>query len=62
MKLKPIGSNQTELTTPSGIRVLFSYSTPVAAELKDYFVRTETYYSSTTTKHINEWLNEHVAI
>jgi hypothetical protein len=58
MKLKKIGSNMTELHTEDGAVVLFSYSTPVAAQLKNGgFVRTNESYSRTTTRHINKWLD-----
>tara|TARA_B110000259_G_scaffold181129_1_gene222722 strand:- start:637 stop:921 length:285 start_codon:yes stop_codon:yes gene_type:complete len=57
MKLKNIGSNQTELDLGFA-QVFFSYETPVAARLTDgTLVRTEQWYSATTTKHINKWLN-----
>jgi cytochrome b len=57
MKIKPIASNQTELHTNSGAVVLFSYQTPVAAQLAEGgFVRTSTKWSKTTSKHINQWL------
>ena len=58
MKIKPIASNQTELHTNSGAVVLFSYQTPVAAQLAEGgFVRTSTKWSKTTSKHITQWLN-----
>lgn len=57
MKIKPIASNQTELHLPSGAVILFSYETPVAANLAEGgFVRTSTKWSKTTSKHINQWL------
>ena len=57
MKLKNIGSNQTELDL-GFVQVFFSYETPVAARLTDgTLVRTDERYSVTTTKHINKWLN-----
>ena len=57
MKLKQIGSNQTELDLGFA-QVFFSYETPVAACLTDgTLVRTEQWYSATTSKHINKWLN-----
>ena len=56
MKLKLIGSNQTELDLGFA-QVFFSYETPVAARLTDgSLVRTQERYSVTTTKHINKWL------
>ena len=61
MKLKKIGSNMTELWTDSAC-VLFSYDTPVAANLWDGgFVRTSTHYSPTTSRHINKWLDGRTA-
>ena len=56
MKLKQLGSNMTELDMGDA-QVFFSYETPVAARLTDgSLVRTEDWYSVTTTKHINKWL------
>jgi|TARA_R110001599_G_scaffold67641_1_gene190889 hypothetical protein len=56
MKLKQIGSNQTELDLGFA-QVFFSYETPVAARLADgSLVRTDQWYSATTSKHINKWL------
>ena len=57
MKLKPIASNQTELTTTEGAVILFSYETPVAALLPSgQYARTSDWYSQTTSRHINKWL------
>jgi len=57
MKLKQLGSNQTEVQT-GRYNVLFSYETPVAVydnDLNEYLV-TSTKHSVTTSKHINAWL------
>lgn len=53
-----LGANKTEYRR-DGLRVLYSYSTPVAAyrEKTNTAMRTETTYSVTTTRHINQWLN-----
>jgi hypothetical protein len=57
MKLYQKGSNMTELDL-GFVQVFFSYETPVAARLTDgTLVRTEQWYSATTSKHINKWLN-----
>jgi hypothetical protein len=57
MKLKQIGSNQTELLI-NGTVVFFSYETPVAARLDcGALIRTKTKYSVTTSKHINKWVD-----
>ena len=57
MKLTPIAANQTELSFTNGAQVFFSYKTPVAAycPLRGY-IRTEQFWSSTTSRHINKWL------
>mgnify|MGYP003654914427 CR=1 FL=1 len=56
MKIKQIASNMTELDLGFA-QVFFSYETPVAACLTDgTLVRTDQWYSATTSKHINKWL------
>ena len=63
MQLVPLASNMTEVETDLG-RVLFSYRTPVAAYVYGEdgfgggFVRTEKWWSVTTSRHINKWLPE----
>ena len=60
MQLTPIASNMTEVETDLG-RDLFSYRTPVAAyvygEMGGHFVRTEKWWSVTTSRHINKWID-----
>jgi hypothetical protein len=60
MKIEQVGSNMTELILGNGTVILFSYKTPVACWKDGTFYRTETYYSKTTTKHINKWLPQGV--
>ena len=56
MHIQSIGSNQTELTFNKG-QVLFSYKTPVAAYVPSLgYIKTATKWSSTTSRHINKWL------
>lgn len=57
MKLKKVGSNMTELQL-GHLRVLVSYSTPVACQdtVNGAFYRTAKRWSNTTSKHINKWL------
>lgn len=55
MKLKQLGSNQTLLQFNDGNELFFSYETPVAGFANGYF-RTGQHYSSTTTRHINNYL------
>ena len=63
MQLTPLASNMTEVET-SEARILFSYRTPVAAYIFGKngfgggFVRTEKWWSVTTSRHINKWLPE----
>lgn len=58
MKLRQIGSNQTEIVL-NGNTILFSYQTPVAAFCNgDGFYKTSQYYSVTTSRHINAWLRD----
>ena len=57
MKLVPIKANQTELHLNDGTVVLFSYKTPVAGFTPDVgFFRTEEFFSTTTSRHINNYL------
>ena len=57
MQLTPIASNMTEVET-SEARILFSYRTPVAAYVfGEGFVKTEKFWSVTTSRHINKWLD-----
>ena len=57
MILRQIGSNQTELSLNNGNSIFFSYETPVAGfDSEDGFFKTETYYSKTTSRHINAYL------
>ena len=58
MQLTPIASNMTEVET-SEARILFSYRTPVAAYIfGEGFVKTEKYWSVTTSRHIIKWLKD----
>ena len=56
MQLTPIASNMTEIETDDA-RILFSYRTPVAAYVfGEGFVKTEKFWSVTTSRHINKWI------
>ena len=56
MILRQLGSNQTELSLNNGNSIFFSYETPVAGfDSDDGFFKTETYYSKTTSRHINQY-------
>jgi hypothetical protein len=56
MKIKSIGKNQTELHINDKI-IFISYETPVAACIDGQFFVTEKKWSTTTSKHINTWIN-----
>jgi hypothetical protein len=62
MNLKPIGSNQTEVSKGDFV-MLYSYQAPVALweRTSGKFWRTEFKHSRTTSKHINHWLRDHGA-
>lgn len=60
MKLVPIGSNMTILSSGNNT-ILYSYSTPVAACLNGKYYRTSKHWSMTTSRHINKWLNGRIA-
>ena len=62
MKLKPLGANQTTVTTNGGLTILFSYETPVACIMDGKAFKTDKHWSKTTSKHINQWLKEFSAI
>ena len=67
MKLKLVGSNQTELTLEDGTQVFFSYETPVCVrtvamhcgQMQTRVCVTKEKYSRTTSKHINKWIANH---
>ena len=60
MKLKVIGSNQTEVTI-GGVIVFFSYNTPVACfasgvgNIPAGWYKSNKKFGRTTNKHINSW-------
>lgn len=58
MNLTPYGANQTEVTF-GNFKVFFSYKTPVAAynDLVGEHYRTAKFWSKTTSRHINKWLD-----
>lgn len=56
MKLTPLGANRNEVDLGNGLKVLFSYKTPVAYIDGDGITYvTKTKWSRTTSKHINQW-------
>ena len=59
LSINVLGANQTELTA-NGIKVLFSYNTPVACWINGQFYKTNKRWSVTTSKHVNKWT--HLAV
>lgn len=60
MNIKRIGQNMTEVSA-NGLKLFFSYETPVAGWNCEGAFKTDQYYSRTTTKHINQYLDGHDA-
>ena len=55
MKLRQIKNNVTELTLDD-VTIMFSYETPVAGYDNQGAFRTDTKYSVTTSRQINQYL------
>ena len=59
MKLHSFATNRTLLTFDDGSEVFFSYQAPVAGYSKKLgYIKTNRWYSSTTTRHINRYFND----
>ena len=59
MKLVALKKNQNEVHLKGGVVILFSYQTPVCGFSPDMgYFRTEEFHSTTTSRHINNWLRE----
>ena len=59
MKIKSLGSNKTEIELKD-LRLLVSYSTPVALiRYPGGAIKTNQFHSVTTSRHINQWLAGH---
>ena len=57
MEMKRTGPNTTIIQTAGGDRIFFSYSEPVAAWIVGRgFIKTDKFFSVTTSKHINQFL------
>ena len=57
LQLTQISANCAVVRNVKGIAVLFSYSTAVAVEHpKRGLLRTNQFYSKTTSRHINAWI------
>ena len=63
MKLQSFAVNRTLLSFDDGTEIYFSYETPVAGySNKLGYVKTNQWYSSTTTRHINKYLDDNFAL
>lgn len=49
--------NKREVIYTNGVRILFSYKTPVAGEDDFGFFRTDMHHSQTTSKHISGYVD-----
>ena len=59
MKLHSFATNRTLLSFDDGTEIYFSYETPVAGySNKLGYVKTDQWYSSTTTRHVNRYLQD----
>ena len=59
MIVRSIKANMTEVELADGRMVLVSYKTPVAAFVPGRgLVVTESFFSNTTSRHINTWVRE----
>ena len=60
MELQSFAKNRTLLIFNNGItEIFFSYETPVAGySNKLGYIKTDQYYSRTTTRHINKYLGD----
>lgn len=57
MKRTPLGRNVAEIELTNDVLILFSYQTPVACKVNGKYFRTKQFWSVTTSRHINKWLN-----
>ena len=63
MQLQSFAVNRTLLLFDDGTEIYFSYETPVAGySNKLGYVKTSQWYSSTTTRHINKYLDDNFAL
>jgi len=57
MRLRTIGTNHSVLEFESGVRVLFSYESPVAVFIpNEGYEQTDRFISRTTLRHIHTWI------
>lgn len=51
-----LGPNKTIVRLPNGVAAFFSYETVVAAYCDGKYYKTSKKFSTTTSKHVNEYL------
>ena len=59
MKLYQHGPNRHGLIIDHDTEVLFSYETPVLLMTEEGVVRTNQFFSKSTSRHINQFLSHH---
>ena len=59
MKLYQYGPNRHGFIIDEDTEVFFSYETPVCLMTEEGVVRTNKFFSKSTSRHINQWLRHH---
>jgi hypothetical protein len=62
MYINSLALHKNELVVNADFVILFSYNTPVACIKDGNFYKTSQKHSTTTTRHINDWLEGEIAI
>jgi hypothetical protein len=62
MDIKNIASNMTLVNFNDGDELLISYKTPVAGRIGGRMVRTNKYWSQTTSRHINKYFRSEYGV
>ena len=59
MKLETLGGQKATIATlANGVKILYSYDTPVAAIVKGKKYRCSAHYSRTSDRHVNQFLGK----
>jgi len=59
MKITKLGNQNATVIETNDKIVLFSYETPVAANVDGKLYKTDKFWSKTTSKHINQFVNNY---
>lgn len=60
MKITKLGNQNATVIETNDKIVLFSYETPVAANVDGKLYKTDKFWSKTTSKHINQFVNNYL--